>query len=97
MKKANQYFFLNAVNDHIVVSMLVNSNPMMLTFCDEAYTLPKHKKAFLKVVATPNKTGYILDYKVTEGHKVIAVGESTEIPKDEIYGVIAGFVNAVFE
>ena len=91
MIKANKFFFLSAVADHIVADFRRFDNKTLISFKHEE---DKSGDALNVEIVQVGKS-YIIDYSVLFNNSTLTSAKSDPIPQDQIYGVIAGIANEV--
>lgn len=93
MKKANSFFFLAQVNDHILADFTHDVGISRITF--------KHQNAedlnslVLAVEKKGDSKSYVLHYKIVLAGKAFATAKSDLIPATDLYGVIAALANEI--
>lgn len=92
MQKANKFFFLAQVNDHIVADFRSFDGMTRIT-C-------KHKDDqaaldTLRLNVERVGKGFVVDYAIIHNGIITHTAKSDVIPCLEIYGVIAGLINEV--
>ncbi|QUL77411.1 hypothetical protein [Escherichia phage vB_EcoM-LTH01] len=91
--KANEYFFLDSLDESIFVAMGKKSMVFKRKKDNGDF---EDSEAVLTVKEGKEPATSVLIYTLTNGGEVIASGSSHPIPKSEVNTVIIGFVAACF-
>lgn len=93
MKKANSYFFLAGVADHILAEFHHDLHISKITF---SHRDDKRSDCLILLIEPRSEDKhYVLHYLITVKGEELPVSKSEPIPQDKIYGVIAAMANEV--
>lgn len=94
MFKANSYFFLAEVKDHIRATFSKFDGAVLITF---AHQHDRHLDDKLMVEVQPVPGGYLVEWKIEHRNNVTHEGKSEVIPATEIYGVVTAIANETIQ
>lgn len=92
MKKANTFFFLAEVNDHILADFKNSAGLTCITFKHQD---DKSTNSLTIIVEPKEHKFYVLHYKIMFNGEEFSTAKSDLIPHSEIFGVIASLANEI--
>lgn len=91
MEKANKFFFLSSVNDHILADFRRFDANTVIQFRHE--NDHSGDRLALEIIRQPRSQFFVIEYSIVHDNKEVSAGRSDAIHALEVYGVIAGLAN----
>lgn len=92
--KANNFFFLSAVESHINATVFAPSHDTKITFWHEG---DLEKESQLIVYVKKVEQSFVVSYTMIDLNNCIQSAESDKLTSNQVYGVIAAIANDAFK
>lgn len=92
--KANNFFFLSAVDSHINATVFAPCQDTKITFWHED---DKEKESQLIVYVKKVEQSFVVSYTMIDLNNCIQSAESDNLASKQVYGVIAAIANDAFK